>query len=124
MAGTHEMKYTLVPNSKGKSDLWKYFNLSKKKTNGQINMDVAVCKQCNSIVKLAGGASDISMQARLQENIWALKHYIFPTNDLPHRSPKKSRKIHQKNPSKRHLTAHTLAEFKEKFPDDYFTICI
>ena len=46
MADTHEIEYTLVPNTKGKSDLWKHFNLQKRKTDG--GMDADVCKQCNS----------------------------------------------------------------------------
>ena len=36
---------------------------------------------------------------------------------------KKIKKIREKIPSKGHLRARTLVEFKEKFPDQFFTIC-
>ena len=35
---------------------------------------------------------------------------------------KKKKKNHEKNPSKGHPRARTLGEFKEKFPDQFFTI--
>ena len=54
---TCEIEYTLVPDTKEKSDLWKRFNLHKRKTYGQTDADVAICKQSNSVVKLARGMS-------------------------------------------------------------------
>ena len=51
MSDTREIEYTQVPNTKGKSDLWKHFNLRKRKTGGQIDAAVAVCKQFRSFVK-------------------------------------------------------------------------
>ena len=61
MSDTREIEYTQVPNTKGKSDLWKHFNLRKRKTGGQIDAAVAVCKQFRSFVKHAGGTSNIAM---------------------------------------------------------------
>ena len=37
--------------------------------------------------------------------------------------PKKNQKNPEKIPSKGHPRARTLLEFKEKFPDQFFTIC-
>ena len=37
--------------------------------------------------------------------------------------PQKNQKNPEKIPSKGHLRAYTLVEFKEKFPDKFFTIC-
>ena len=61
MADTSEIEYTLVPNTKGKSDLWKHFNLRKRKTDSRIDADVAIFKPlCNSVVKRVGGTSNMS----------------------------------------------------------------
>ena len=57
MSDTHEINYTLVPNTKGKSDLWNHFNLRKQKSDGRIDTDVPERKQSNSVVKLVGGIS-------------------------------------------------------------------
>ena len=44
MADTHEIEYVLVPNTKGKSDLWKHFSMhTQKKADDLIDADVAVC---------------------------------------------------------------------------------
>ena len=43
MADTCEIEYTLVPNTKGKSDPLKHSNLCKRKTDGQTRADIAVC---------------------------------------------------------------------------------
>ena len=58
MSDTREIDYTLVPNTKGKSDLWNHINLRKQKKDGRIDTDVAECKQSNSVVKLMGGISN------------------------------------------------------------------
>ena len=59
MADTRETEYTLAPATKGNSDLWKHFNPHERKIDGQTYVDVAVCKQCNSVAKLAGGTSNM-----------------------------------------------------------------
>ena len=52
---------------------------------------------------------------------------LYPIKDLHHRPPQKERRKNQKNPekipSKGHPRARTLVEFKEKFPDQFFTTC-
>ena len=68
MSDTCEIKYALVPNTNGKSDLWKHFNLHKQKTDGQIDADAAVCKQCSSNVKLAGGASKSNKSTHMKHH--------------------------------------------------------
>ena len=60
MADTLEIEYTLVQNIEGKSDLIKHLKLRKRKTDGRFDADAAVCKQCNSVVKLAEGTSNMS----------------------------------------------------------------
>ena len=60
MADAREIEYTLVPNTKGKLDLWKHFSLRKRKTDGRIDANVAVCKQCNSVVTRVGDTSNMS----------------------------------------------------------------
>ena len=55
MADSCEIEYTLFPNTKEKSDLWKHFNLRKRKTKGRTGAAVVVCKQRESVVRLAGG---------------------------------------------------------------------
>ena len=58
-------------------------------------------------------------------NMLAPKYYIFPINNLPHRTPLIFLFFFnpEKNPRKGHLRAGTLAEFKEKCLDNIFTIC-
>ena len=47
VSDVNEIEYTLVPNTKRESGLWKHFNLRKWKTASQIDTDVAVFKQCD-----------------------------------------------------------------------------
>ena len=63
-SNTREIGYILVPNAKGKSDLWQHFDLRKRKTDGRIDAAVVLCKRCNSVVKSAGGASNMSTHMR------------------------------------------------------------
>ena len=60
LADTRVIEYTLVPNTKGKLDLWKHFGLRNQKTDGKIDADVVLCKQCNFVVQLAGGTLNMS----------------------------------------------------------------
>ena len=60
IADRREIEYTLVPNTKGKSDLWKHLYVCKRKTDGRIDPYVAVCKQCNSVVRLSEDTSNMS----------------------------------------------------------------
>ena len=57
-------KYTLVPDTKGNSDLWKHFSLCKRKTDGRIDAAAAACKWCNSVVKFVGGALNMSVHVK------------------------------------------------------------
>ena len=41
MAITRKIEYILVPNTKGKSYLWKHFDLLKRKTDGRTDANVA-----------------------------------------------------------------------------------
>ena len=59
LADSREIEYTLVPNTKGKPDLWKHFNLRRRKTDGWIDAVFAVCDQCSSFVKYAGSISNM-----------------------------------------------------------------
>ena len=53
MADTCEIEHTLVPNTKGKSDLWKHFNLCKWKTSGRIDAMLHACSYVNCAVPLS-----------------------------------------------------------------------
>ena len=64
MVDTCEIGHTLVPSTKRKSDPWKHFNLCKRKRDGRIYVCVAVCKQCNSAVKLVGHTLNVSMHMK------------------------------------------------------------
>ena len=59
MSDTREIEHILVPNTKLKSHLWKHFNLLEQKADGRTDADVAVCIQCNSVVELAEGTSNM-----------------------------------------------------------------
>ena len=78
MAGAHEIQNTLMPNTKGKSHLWKHFNLHKWKTNVWIDADVAVSEHCDSVVKFVGGTSNVSKHMKRHHP----SHHFFGL--LPH----------------------------------------
>ena len=52
MSDTREIEYGLVPNTQGKSDLWKLFSLRQ---TAELMLMFLYVQQYNSIVKLAGG---------------------------------------------------------------------
>ena len=64
-------------------------------------------------------------------NVRALKYYMFPINDLPHRTliekkkrrrrRRRKKKNRENTPSEGHPRAHTLAEFEENSPDLFFS---
>ena len=57
-------------------------------------------------------------------NILAPKYYYIPCKSFNPQTPlKKKKKNHEKILSKGHPRARTMVEFKEKFPDQFFTIC-
>ena len=51
--------FKLVPNVRGKSDIWKYFGLKKRKVDGQIVDNIAICNSCQAEVKTSGGTSNL-----------------------------------------------------------------
>ena len=67
-----------VPNTKGKSDLWKHFNLLEQDTDDRIDADVAVYKQCSSVVKCAGGTSNMSKHTERQHPLSSLFVCLLP----------------------------------------------
>ena len=54
-----EEDYTVVKNVRGKADVWRWFGLKKRKTDGHIEQNIAVCFDCGVSVKLAGGTHPI-----------------------------------------------------------------
>ena len=48
-----EEDYTVVKNVRGKADVWRWFGLKKRKTDGHIEQNIAVCFDCGVSVKLA-----------------------------------------------------------------------
>ena len=55
---------TVVKNVRGKADVWRWFGLKKRKTDGQIEQNIAVCFHCGVSVKLAGGTSNLQTHIR------------------------------------------------------------
>ena len=47
-----EDNFIVVANTKGKADIWRHFVLEKRKYDGTILDKVAVCKTCNSTIRL------------------------------------------------------------------------
>ena len=60
-----EEDYTVVKkNVRGKADVWRWFGLKKRKTDGHIEQNIAVCFDCGVSVKLAGGTSSLQTHIR------------------------------------------------------------
>ena len=59
-----EEDYTVVKNVRGKADVWRWFGLQKRKTDGHIEQNIAVCFDCGVSVKLAGGTSNLQTHIR------------------------------------------------------------
>ena len=59
-----EEDYTVVKNVRGKADVWRWFGLKKRKTDGHIEQNIAVCFDCGVSVKLAGGTSNLQTHIR------------------------------------------------------------
>ena len=56
--------YIVVKNVRGKADVWRWFGLKKRKTDGHIEQNIAVCFDCGVSVKLAGGTSNLQTHIR------------------------------------------------------------
>ena len=86
--------FKLVPNVRGKSDIWKYFGLKKRKVDGQIVDNIAICNSCQAEVKTSGGTSifvfhmgrgqnphvDAPKKARKSESLGIPKIPVFRTD--------------------------------------------
>ena len=59
-----EEDYTVVKNVRGKADVWRWFGLKKRKTDGHIEQNIAVCFDCGVSVKLAGGTTNLQTHIR------------------------------------------------------------
>ena len=59
-----EEDYTVVKNVRGKADVWRWFGLKKRKTDGHIEQNIAMCFDCGVSVKLAGGTSNLQTHIR------------------------------------------------------------
>ncbi|XP_067678487.1 E3 SUMO-protein ligase ZBED1-like [Haliotis asinina] len=58
-------EYEVIPNKRGKSDVWKYFGLKKRISDGKVEENIAVCNSCNVNVKYSGGTSNLSSHIRI-----------------------------------------------------------
>ncbi|XP_067653283.1 E3 SUMO-protein ligase ZBED1-like [Haliotis asinina] len=58
-------EYEVIPNKRGKSDVWKYFGLKKRISDGNFEENIAVCNSCNVNVKYSGGTSNLSSHIRI-----------------------------------------------------------
>ena len=60
-------EHTLVKKSIAKSTIWDNFMLKKRKNDGLIEENVAVCIHCNSTIKIAGvGTSNMTAHMNCQ----------------------------------------------------------
>ena len=50
--------FTIVPYSKAKAAIWKHFGVRKRKADGSIVENVAICLTCQSAIKTGGGTSN------------------------------------------------------------------
>ena len=57
--------YLVVKNSKAKSEIWKHFGLKKRKSDGEIETNIAVCYLCDGTVKYSGGTSNLNAHMRV-----------------------------------------------------------
>ena len=64
-----EEDYTVVKNVRGKADVWRWFGLKKRKTDGHIEQNIAVCFDCGVSVKLAGGTSNLQTHHPLKQAV-------------------------------------------------------
>ena len=64
MAANNEEEFTLVRNERGKSAMWGHFGQKKRKSDGKIDPEIAVCFHCNIEVKVSGGTSNMSTHVR------------------------------------------------------------
>ena len=84
-----EEDYTVVENVRGKADVWRWFGLKKRKTDGHIEQNIALCFDCGVSVKLAGGTSSLQThisrhhplkQAVRSKSVDQLVFLLFHTN--------------------------------------------
>ncbi len=59
MAVENNTDFDFVDNSKGKSVVWGYFRLKRKRETKEIEQGVGYCKRCNDAVKCSGGTSNL-----------------------------------------------------------------
>ena len=59
-----EEEYTVVKNVRGKADVRRWFGHKKRKNDGHIEQNIAVCFDCGVSVKLAGGTSNLQTHIR------------------------------------------------------------
>ena len=59
-----EQNYEIVPNPKGKADVWKHFGLKKRKQDGTIVENIAVCRHCDSVIIRGGGTTNLLTHIR------------------------------------------------------------
>lgn len=59
MADENNTDFDFVDNSKGKSVVWGYFRLKRKRATKEIEQGVGYCKRCNDAVKCSGGISNL-----------------------------------------------------------------
>ena len=59
-----EDDFVAVANTKGKADIWRHFELKKRKHDGTILDKVAVCKTCNSTIKTSGCTTNMTTHLR------------------------------------------------------------
>lgn len=59
MADETNAEFDFIDNSKGKSVVWAYLSLKRKRETNEIEEGVGYCKRCKDGVKCCGGTSNL-----------------------------------------------------------------
>lgn len=90
-----DSEYTVVPFSKAKAPIWKHFGVRKRKNDGSLVENIAVCLTCNSDVKTAGGTSNMSTHIKRHHPQLLTAQYSNPSasqSEHTEQTPKTAKK--------------------------------
>lgn len=65
-----DTEYDFIPNSKGKSAVWGYFSLKRKRETSDVVENVAFCNRCKTAVKCGGGTTNLKTHLERHHKIF------------------------------------------------------
>ena len=84
--------FTIVPYSKAKAAIWKHFGVRKRKADGSIVENVAICLTCQSAIKTGGsGTSNLTNHIK--------RHHPHLLSTLAHLRPEHQKQANQHHPN-------------------------